>query len=78
MAEIVILCVLALIVGEVYIRTKRPKLYALLNTAAGAGVLLVLQLAAKGEICITGFNTALSGILGIPGAVLCFIMDMWR
>ena len=78
MAEIVILCLMALVMGEIYIRTKHPKLYAFLNTAAGAGGILLVQMITKSEICVTGFNTAISGILGIPGAVLCVIMEMWR
>lgn len=78
MAEIIILCVMGLIMAEVYVRTKRPKLYAFLNTAAGTGGMLLVQLITKSEICVTGFNTAISGILGMPGAVLCVIMEIWR
>ena len=70
MVEIIILCTLAVIMSEVYSKTKHPKLYALLNTAAGAGSLILSQLVLKGEICINSYNCAFSGILGIPGAIL--------
>lgn len=76
MAEIIALSVLALIMGEIYARTKRPKLYALLNTAAGAGSLLLAQYLINGGICINSFNCAVSGILGIPGAILCTLLQM--
>jgi len=75
MAEIVILCVLAIAMGEIYSRTKRPKLYALLNTAAGAGSLILSQLIINGGICLNSYNCAFSGILGIPGTVLISLLQ---
>lgn len=76
MAEIVILCVLALIMSEIYSRTSRPKLYAFLNTAAGAGSLLLSQLMINGSICVNNYSCAFSAILGIPGTVLVSLLQM--
>ena len=74
MAEIIALCALGVVMGEVYARTKHPKLYALVNTAAGAGSLLLAQLLLNGEICVNSFNGAFSGILGIPGTILWVLL----
>ncbi len=73
MAEIIVLCVMGVIMCEIYSRTKRPKLYALLNTAAGAGGLFLLQLFLDG-VYINNFNSAISGILGVPGVILCALL----
>lgn len=73
MAEIVILCVMGVIMCEVYSRTKHPKLYALLNTAAGVGSLFLWQFFSD-CVCINNFNSAVSGILGIPGVILCALL----
>ncbi len=76
MVEAVILCALALIMGEIYTRTKHPKLYALLNTAAGVGCMLLAQFCLNGTIRVNSFNGAVSGILGVPGAILCAILQI--
>lgn len=73
MAEIITLCFMGLIMCEIYARTKRPKLYALLNTAAGAGSLFLWQFLSD-SVCINNFNSAVSGILGIPGVILCTLL----
>lgn len=75
MAEILILCGLALIMSQIYSRTKKPKLYALLNTSAGVGVLLLARILINGGICINNFSCALSGILGVPGAILVSFIE---
>lgn len=74
MAEIIVIGIAGLIMCEIYSRTKRPKLYALLNTAAGAGSLLLWQFLSGGTVCINNFNSAVSGILGIPGVILCALL----
>ncbi len=76
MAEIVILGVLAVFMGEIYARTKRPKLYAFLNTAAGAGSLLLSQYFLNGSVCVNNYSCAISGILGIPGVILVSLLGM--
>lgn len=76
MVETVIMCVLAIIMGEIYSRTARPKLYALLNTAAGVGGLLLSQLMINGDICVNNYNCAFSGILGIPGTILVCLLQI--
>lgn len=73
MAETIILCIMGAVMCEIYSRTKRPKFYALLNTAAGAGSLFLLQFFSDG-VCINNFNSAVSGILGIPGVILCALL----
>lgn len=75
MAEIMILVVLGLIITEVYARTRRPKLYAFINTAVGIASLVLFQVSG-GIINITAFNSAFSAILGIPGTVLLYIMSI--
>ncbi len=75
MPEIIILCLLALIMSEIYVRTKRPKLYAFLNAAIGTGSLIVMQFLIKGAITLNNFNGAVSGILGVPGAILCILLQ---
>lgn len=76
MVEIVILCVLAVIMGEIYVRTRRPKLYAFLNTAIGTGSLMAVQFLMNGTVEINNINGAVSGILGIPGTVLCSLLQI--
>lgn len=74
MAEIIAVCIIGVIMCEIYARTKRPKLYAFLNTAAGAGSLILWQFISADSICINNFNSAVSGILGIPGVILCAVL----
>lgn len=74
MLEIVILVVLGLIMTEAYIHTKRPKLYAALNTAFGA-ISLVLVQTLSGGFNVTIYNSAISAILGVPGTILLYIMN---
>lgn len=75
MAEIIILAVFGVIITEIYARTRRPKLYAFVNTALGIGSLILWQ-ALSGTINLTAYNSALSAILGIPGTVLLYIMSI--
>lgn len=75
MAQILVLCTFGVIVTEIYIRTRRPKLYAFLNSAAGVGTMLLMQYIAGG-FAVNAYNSALSAILGIPGAVLLFIVNI--
>ncbi len=76
MAEITVICILAVFVAVLYGKTAHPKLYAFLNAAAG-----VLSLAASqiyfgsGPENITPYNTALSVILGVPGTVLHRVIE---
>lgn len=77
MAEIAVLCVFAVIVTEIYARTKHPKLSALINSGLGIGGMLLSQILAVGTVCVTPYNAALSAILGIPGAVLLYIFNLW-
>lgn len=75
MAEIIALCVLAVIMGEIYSGTRRPKLYALLNTAAGTGCMMLLHLFLNSAISVNSYSCAFSGILGIPGAILVSLLQ---
>lgn len=73
MVEIIVLSVLAVIVTEVYAHTRHPKLFAFFNSAAGVGGMLLSQYLTTGGFTVTMYNSALSAILGIPGAVLIYI-----
>ena len=73
MVEIIVLSVLAVIVAEVYAHARRPKLFAFFNSAAGVGGMLLSQYLTTGGFTVTMYNSALSAILGIPGAVLIYI-----
>lgn len=75
MYEAIILCVLGLVITEIYSRTKHPKLYAFLNIIAGSGSLVILQALTAG-FPITVYNSAFSAILGVPGTVLIYIMNV--
>lgn len=74
MYEILILCLLGVIMTEIYSRTKRPKLYAFLNVIIGSGSFIVLQ-SLTDTLSVTNFNSALSAILGVPGTVLIYIVN---
>lgn len=62
-----------IIMTGIYIRTKRPKLYALLGALSGALGLIVFSVFAGFEVNF--FNSALSVVLGIPGAVTVWIIS---
>ncbi len=72
MTEIIILSILGILMAELYTRTKRPKLYALLNTSLGGIALAFVQAVSGGMIIIDSYNAAFSAILGLPGAVLVY------
>ncbi len=76
MAGIFVLCVFGVIMTEIYVRTKRPKAFALMNTLLGVGVMLLIRGIMGGAICVTGYSAALSAILGIPGAALIYILGL--
>ncbi len=75
MWETVILCGLGLVMAEIYSRTRRPKLYAFLNSALGVGSMLMMRLITEG-FSVTSFNSAFSAILGVPGTALIYIMNI--
>lgn len=69
-----VIMVCAFIMTEIYIRTKRPKLYAVLGALSGVLGLTVLSVL-SGNMEINLVNSALSAILGIPGAVMVWIIS---
>lgn len=69
-----VIIVSAFIMTGIYIRTKRPKLYAVLGALSGVLGLTVLSVL-SGNIEINLVNSALSAILGIPGAVMVWIIS---
>ncbi|MCM1333830.1 MAG: hypothetical protein NC084_09520 [Bacteroides sp.] len=70
MAEWIFLAATALIVTELYARTKRPKRYAVLNGLLGVAALLGFALLTEDAPTVNSFGAALSAILGVPGAAL--------
>ena len=74
MAEIIMLCVMAVTVAEVYVRTRRPKLYALINSVLGVGGMLLSQYMLTGEMTVTAYNAAFSAIMGVPASLLMLIL----
>lgn len=74
MTEIILLCAMAIAVTEVYVRTRRPKRYALINSALGVGSMLFFQHMLTDEITVTAFNTAFSAIMGVPASLLMLIL----
>lgn len=64
----------ALIMTGIYIRTKRPKLYALGGALTGGLVLVMFSVFCGIEINF--YNSALSAVLGIPGAVTIWIITV--
>ncbi len=76
MAQTIFICVLAVIMAEVYVRTRHPKIYALLNSAAGIAGMILLRYFTAGIWEITPYNSALSAVLGIPGALLFYISGL--
>lgn len=70
MAEWIFLIVSALLMTELYARTRHPKRNALLNSLLGAGALVGSALLLGGAPAVSTFGAALSAVLGVPGAVL--------
>ncbi len=60
----------AMIMSGLYLKTKRPKLYAFSGSILGGAALLVISGLSGGAVEINFMNAALSAVLGIPGAVL--------
>ncbi len=77
MTEIIILCVLGSIMTELYTKTKRPKLYAFINTVLGVAGLFIVQLLSGGVLAVNSCNTAFSAVMGIPGAALLYIAGIF-
>lgn len=72
-----IIVISAFIMTEIYIRTKRPKLYALIGALSGG--LGLAALSVFGETEVNFFNSALSAVLGLPGAAMIWIISLvWR
>ncbi len=71
MAEIILICIAALIMAAVYSGSRHPKMYAFINTAAGVLSLAASEMLFSGNLNgINYYNTALSAILGVPGTLL--------
>lgn len=68
-----VIMVCAFIMTEIYIRTKRPKLYAFIGALSGVSGLVLVSVFC--EIRVNFLNSALSAILGIPGAVMVWIIS---
>lgn len=75
MTDIFILCGLGLIMAELYMHTKRPKLYAVMNSVAGAAALISMQLLGVLSSAVNSFSSGFCAVMGIPGAVLMFILN---
>jgi len=75
MIETVVLVIFALVVTEFYARTRRPKLYAFLNTALGVGS-FVLWHSMGGAVDVTAYSGAVSSILGVFGTIFLYIVGM--
>ncbi len=71
---IIFLAAAALLMTELYARTRRPKLYAVLNSAAGIAVLLGVSSAMGTQIQVSWFGAGLSAVLGVPGAALYLLL----
>ncbi len=70
MEELIVMCAAGIIMAVLYSKTAYPELYAFLNIAAGAGSLILSELAAEGSLAgINTYKAAVSVILGVPGTV---------
>ncbi len=77
MAEIILICVAAVVMAVIYSRSECPKLYAFLNTAAGVLSLTACEMLFKGNLeSIDIWDTALSVILGVPGTMLHALLKL--
>lgn len=76
MAGIILLCVAGLIVTEIYVRTRRPKLFALINSFLGVGGMLLIESLTGGAASVNEYSMAISAILGLPGAALMYILGL--
>lgn len=70
MAEWIFLAAAALIVTELYARTKHPKRSAVLNGLLGIAALLGSALLLGEAPSASPYSAALSAVLGVPGAAL--------
>lgn len=70
MAEWIFLAAAALLVTELYARTRRPKRYAVLNGLLGVAALLGAAFLFGESAAVSPFGAALSAVLGVPGAAL--------
>lgn len=77
MYEIAALCVTAVIMALMYVRTQHPVMYAAINTLAGAASLVACEMLYSGGVeGITPYNAALSVILGVPGTITHRLLEM--
>ncbi len=71
MAEIILICTAAVIMAVIYSRSRCPKTYAFVNTAAGVISLAACEMLFSGSLDeIDIWDTALSAIFGVPGTML--------
>lgn len=70
MAEWIFLIGAALLLTELYVRTKHPKRNAVLNGLLGVAALIGSALLLGGSPEVSPFGAALSAVLGVPGAAL--------
>lgn len=71
---VIFLAAAALLMTELYARTRRPKLYAVLNSTAGIAVLLGFSAVMGAQIKVSWFGAGLSAVLGVPGAALYLLL----
>ena len=77
MAEIILVCTAAIIMAVIYSRSRCPKLYAFINTAAGVISLAACEMLFAGNLDgIDIWDTALSAVLGIPGTMLHALLKL--
>ena len=73
----IVMCAAGVIMAVLYSKTAHPELYAIHNIAAGAGRLVLSELAAGGSLAgINTFSAAVSVILGVPGTVAQRLIGM--
>lgn len=74
-AQIIGICLTALLMSEIYLHTKRPKLYAFVSIASGCAALLIYKLMISTG-SINFFNVSIAAVLGVPGVILCAALEV--
>jgi|GEM_PF-3165422 len=77
MFGIIFLVLLAFSMISVYIRTKKPKRFAVLNSAAGLISFAAVRLFTVGTVSFSVGSAGLSAILGIPGVFLYILFEQF-
>ncbi len=77
MFGIIFLVLTALLMISVYMRTRKPKLFAAVNSAAGIALFAAVKLFTAGTFTFSAGSAGICAILGVPGAFLYIFFEQF-